>query len=124
LNSKISLPQCDKWFAWIGVLDDEITGIAGERPIIEFALCARADIDHLVEITEMVGNRGPHYAQASRAFVMTVMKLGESEYSNTRANSRADQNSPLSNDNYSSPSIFNCRSTLKRLAVCFIVKDP
>ena len=40
LHGKIGLPQCDKRFAWIGVLDDEITGIPGERPIFEFALCA------------------------------------------------------------------------------------
>ena len=57
LHGKITLPQCDKRFAWISVLDDEIAGVAGERPIFESALCARADINHFGDINEMVANR-------------------------------------------------------------------
>lgn len=54
LHRKISLPQGDQRFAGIGVLDDEIAGVAGERPIFECALCAGTDIDHIEDSLEMV----------------------------------------------------------------------
>jgi len=51
--------------AIIGVLDDEITGAARKRPILDLALCAGTDANHFGDINEMVGSHvgfTPFYA--------------------------------------------------------------
>jgi hypothetical protein len=56
LHGKIRLPQRDKRFAWIGVLDYEIAGITRERPVFELAFCSRTNADHIGNFNEMVAN--------------------------------------------------------------------
>ncbi len=57
LHGEISLPQRDERLAGIDVLDYEVAGVAGERPIFDLALRARADADHIAHFRKMVGNR-------------------------------------------------------------------
>jgi hypothetical protein len=44
--------------AIIGVLDDEITGAARKRPILDLALCAGTDANHIAHFRKMVGSHG------------------------------------------------------------------
>jgi len=49
----------------IGVLDDEITGVARKRPILDLALCAGTDANHIAHFRKMVGSHvgfTPFYA--------------------------------------------------------------
>jgi hypothetical protein len=56
LDGKITLPECDEGLAWIGILDDEITGVPGKRPILDGPLRPRPDADHFGDINKMVGD--------------------------------------------------------------------
>ena len=55
LHGKIRLTQRDEWFARVGVLNDEVAGVAGKRPIFHLALRPRPDADHFGDINKMVG---------------------------------------------------------------------
>ncbi len=57
LHGKVALPQRHQRFAGIGVLNDEVAPVAGQRPILNGALRARTDSDHFGDINEMVGDR-------------------------------------------------------------------
>ncbi len=48
------LPLGDDFFRRIGVLDDEVAGVAGHHHGLERTLCAATDLDHLVGSDEMV----------------------------------------------------------------------
>jgi hypothetical protein len=39
--------------AIIGVLDDEMTGVARKRPILDLALCAGTDANHFGDINDL-----------------------------------------------------------------------
>ena len=94
LHGKISLSQCDERFAWIGILDDEITRATGQRQSPS-SRCAPEPIPTFSVIsTKWSAIARALFVHASCAFVITAVKLRKSEYSKTRANSRADQNSP------------------------------
>jgi hypothetical protein len=50
------LPQRHQWFAGVGILDDEVTAVAGQRPVFNRPLRARTDADHFVDVNKMVGD--------------------------------------------------------------------
>ncbi|MNW60066.1 hypothetical protein D3C74_380240 [compost metagenome] len=54
LNGKICLSQRDDLFSRIGVLDDEIAGIASKCDGGQFSTCAFSCIYHVVDINEMI----------------------------------------------------------------------
>jgi hypothetical protein len=57
LDGKVTLPERDEGLAGIGVLDDEITGVPGKRPILDLALCAGTDVNHIADFRKMVSHR-------------------------------------------------------------------
>ena len=56
LDGKVCLSLCDDLLCRIGVLDDEVAGVAGHHHGLERALGTAADLDHLVGADEMVFN--------------------------------------------------------------------
>lgn len=42
------------FLGWIGVLDDEVAGVAGRHHGLELALRSAADLDHFGDLNEMV----------------------------------------------------------------------
>ena len=54
LDGEVGLPLGDDFFRRIGVLDDEVAGVAGHHHGLERTLCAATDLDHLVGSDEMV----------------------------------------------------------------------
>ena len=54
LDGEIGLPRRDDFLGGIGVLDDEIAGVAGHHDDLDWALPALADFDHFGDINEMI----------------------------------------------------------------------
>ena len=54
LHGKIRLTQRDEWFARVGVLNDEVAGISGERPILDGPPRSGPDADHFGDINETI----------------------------------------------------------------------
>jgi len=46
LYCEIGLTKCHYWFRWIGILDNEVTGIAREVIILSFPFSALTILDH------------------------------------------------------------------------------
>ena len=55
LHRKVGLAQRDDFLLWVGVLDDQVAGVTGERIIFHPPLAALADGDHFREVTKMIG---------------------------------------------------------------------
>ncbi len=56
LHGKISLAERDKFFGRVGVLDDEVTGVTGKFDAFDFAPTSFSDLDHFVDIHEMIND--------------------------------------------------------------------
>ncbi len=56
LHGKISLAESNHFLSGVGVLDDEVTGVAGKFDAFDFAPASFSDADHFEDILEMIGN--------------------------------------------------------------------
>jgi hypothetical protein len=57
LHGKVTLPERYQRFAGIGVLNDEITGVAGKLPLPHWPLRPGTDVHHIADFRKMVGDR-------------------------------------------------------------------
>jgi hypothetical protein len=55
LNCKVGLRKGNRWLGRVPVLCNEIAGIAGEGYIFNFALSTFSEVDHFVDVNEMIG---------------------------------------------------------------------
>ena len=54
LHGEIGLPVGDDCIGGVGILDDEIAGVAGQAEVIHLSLRSRTDIDHCEDLLNMV----------------------------------------------------------------------
>ncbi len=79
LHGKIALPKRHQRFARVGVLDDEVAGVTRERPVLQFALRARANGDHVADFSKMVGHRLAALGAGLLGFFHHRLKIAEIE---------------------------------------------
>jgi len=54
LNGKTGLPERDDFLGWIGILDDEVAGVARHHHRLHGSLGTAANPDHFGDLNEMV----------------------------------------------------------------------